>query len=119
MNMALNFIPFRTEVTPICSVRSSPLSTVEWYKDGKKLQKKGVVVESTVGDTWVEYELPLEEMGSTGYPADSTWVIDEDRLGVYECRAKNYLGEASAQVDIFRSCHEQMSGKRCWKMLKN
>ena len=113
MSIELSFLPVRTKVTPLCIVTSSPLSTVEWYKDGNKMQETGFAVDS--GDTTVTHKLPLKEMGSRD-EADDTWVVDEERLGVYECRAKNYLGEASGAVEIFKSCDR--NGGRCFKVKK-
>ena len=45
-----------------------------------------------------------------------TWVINQDELGVYECRVQKYLGEASAAIEVFRSC-DRLSDD-CFKRLK-
>ena len=33
-----------TRVTPICNIEASPEATVEWYKDGQRMEEEGFVV---------------------------------------------------------------------------
>jgi hypothetical protein len=46
----------------------------------------------------------LEDMGLGHENYNNAWIINQDKLGVYECRAKKYLGEAFAAIDVYRCC---------------
>ena len=94
-----------TKLTPFCSVESSPAATVEWYKDGEKItelvREKGRthVMKKSVK----HYMAPLTM--SLGRDNDNnTWVFDQNNLGLYECRAINYLGTASAAIQVSKDC---------------
>ena len=55
---------------------------------------------------------PLKNMG-LGYNNEETdWVIEEDKLGVYECRVKNSLGESSDAIEVFKSCNYSQCYRR-------
>eukprot|EP00092_Neocalanus_flemingeri_P005204 GFUD01005597.1.p1 GENE.GFUD01005597.1~~GFUD01005597.1.p1 ORF type:complete len:128 (+),score=33.89 GFUD01005597.1:781-1164(+) len=100
----------------MCSITASPLATVEWYKDGQMIE---VEEDVTTGEEQVTHRLHLKEMGQ-GYRNDNeTWVLDQDRLGLYECRARNMMGEASLAMEIIRSCdldgHPLDEQVRCFK----
>ena len=102
-----------TRLTPICNIEASPEATVEWYKDGQKLEEEGFVV---TGNNYMSSRILLEEMGLGHENYNDTWVINQDKLGVYECRGQNYLGEASAAIDVYRSC-DRLSVD-CFKRVK-
>jgi len=102
-----------TRLTPICYVEASPEATVEWYKDGQKFEDDVVVAN---GIKRMSSRITLLEMGLGYENYNDTWVINQDKIGVYECRAKNYLGEASAAIDVYGSC-DRLS-KDCYKMVK-
>ena len=60
---------------------------------------------------------PLTEMGLGREQQDDTWVVDEDKLGIYECKAKNDIGEAFAAIDVFRKC--EWGGGECFSVKKD
>jgi len=98
-----------TRLTPTCYVEASPGATVEWYKNDQKLE---------VDDLNSLYsKIHLKEMGLGYENYNDTWVIDQDKIGVYECRARNYLGETSAAIDVYRSC-DRLTGEDCYKIVK-
>ena len=35
---------------------------------------------------------------------NATWVFDQKNLGLYKCRANNYLGTASAAIQVSKDC---------------
>ena len=94
-----------TKLTPFCTVESSPTATVEWYKDGEKItelvREKGRthVMKKSVK----HYMVPLT-MGLGRDNDNNTWVFDQNNLGLYECRASNYLGTASAAIQVSKDC---------------
>jgi len=102
-----------THLTPICYVEATPEATVEWYKNGQKFEEDDVVVKE---NNSMNSRILLRNMGLGHENYNDTWVIDQDRIGVYECRAKNYLGEASAAIDVYGSC-DRLS-KDCFKRVK-
>jgi len=72
------------EVEITCTVHASPVAKVTWFKDGKLLEPKNNVI-SRRGN---RHTLLLPG------------IIEGDKNGSYECRAKNSLGEASASTDV-------------------
>ena len=103
-----------TELTPFCVVTSVPNATVEWYKDGVKLNGNNTVEGYAYSDKLCHNYGPITGMGQGWHPKKN-WALDKDKLGIYECRAKNYLGEASAKIAIVDRCDT----KKCWKRVKN
>ena len=97
--------------TPICIVEARPNATVEWFKDGNKLPGNDQI---EINDDGVYHKYPLTQMGfsSAKDAVNSSWAFDEAKLGVYKCRAQNYIGATTAAFNIFRRC--DITGVRCW-----
>eukprot|EP00092_Neocalanus_flemingeri_P017182 GFUD01018583.1.p1 GENE.GFUD01018583.1~~GFUD01018583.1.p1 ORF type:complete len:378 (+),score=82.05 GFUD01018583.1:64-1197(+) len=111
---SINYSGYWTELKLICSVTAFPLATVEWYKDGQMME-----VEEDVTTRFVEvtHRLHLKEMGQGRWNDNETWVLDQDRLGLYECRARNMMGEASRAMEIISSC-DRDGQVQCFKRVK-
>jgi len=97
--------------TPTCIVEAWPNATVEWFKDGNKLPENDQI---EIKDDGVYYGYPLTQMGFSSIKdaVNSSWSFDEAKLGVYECRAQNYIGTTTAAFNIFRRC--DITGLQCW-----
>jgi len=72
------------EVEIVCTVHASPLAKVDWFKDGKLLPPKENVITKRLN----KHILVLPG------------IIKGDKIGRYECRAKNALGEAAASTQV-------------------
>jgi len=72
------------EVEIVCTVHASPAAKVEWFKDGDLLPPK----ENVITRRGNKHILLLPG------------IIKGDKIGLYECRAKNALGEASASTEV-------------------
>ena len=95
-----------TMLTPFSTVESSPTAKVlDWYKDGEMItelvREKGRthVMKKSVK----HYMAPLT-MGLGRDNDNDTWVFDQKNLGLYECRANNYLGTSSAAIQVSKDC---------------
>lgn len=97
--------------TPTCIVEAWPNATVKWFKDGNKLPENDQI---EIKDDGVYYGYPLTQMGFSSIKdaVNSSWSFDEAKLGVYECRAQNYIGTTTAAFNIFRRC--DITGLQCW-----
>lgn len=72
------------EVEIVCTVHASPAAKVEWFKDGDFLPPKKNVI-TRRGNKHILL-LP--------------GIMKGDKIGLYECRAKNALGEAAASTEV-------------------
>eukprot|EP00092_Neocalanus_flemingeri_P080971 GFUD01101061.1.p1 GENE.GFUD01101061.1~~GFUD01101061.1.p1 ORF type:complete len:406 (-),score=87.89 GFUD01101061.1:78-1232(-) len=111
---SLDYTRYWTELMLMCSITASPLATVEWYKDGQMIE---VEEDVTTGEEQVTHRLHLKEMGQGYNNKNETWVLDQDRLGLYECRARNMMGEASGAMEIISSC-DRDGQVQCFKRVK-
>merc|ERR1740137_445104 len=71
-----------SDIKITCTIHASPISTVEWYKNGERLMVKGNVI---------------SKRGNR-----NTLLLTEqlEKTGRYECKATNNLGEASAGLEV-------------------
>jgi len=72
------------EVEIVCTVHASPAAKVDWYKDGELLAPK----ENVITRRGNKHTILLPG------------IAKGDKLGRYECRAKNALGEATASTEV-------------------
>ena len=94
-----------TQLEPKCTVTSSPKATVDWYKDGHKIEEnENMIINMITGKNENRHTLRLKGMGLGMLNEDVVSSLRDNRLGVYECRAKNELGEASRAIKVFGSC---------------
>lgn len=73
-----------TDLRLICTVHASPMATVKWYKDNQLM----VVKNNVISKRGNRHTLLL--MG----------VTQEDVTGIFECKANNILGGASAILEM-------------------
>jgi len=73
-----------TDLRLICTVHASPMATVKWYKDNHLM----VVKDNVISKRGNRHTLLL--MG----------VTQEDVTGIFECKANNVFGEASAVLEM-------------------
>ena len=108
-----------TAVSFTCFIHASPSGTLEWYKDGHLMEMNEnvtIVIPEERNNTQPlrlrpRHTLHLKGMG---HRLD-TEVLREDRLGIYKCRVKNELGEASAAVEVFDDCNDD---RKCLKRVR-
>jgi len=77
------------EVEIVCTVHASPSAKVDWFKDGKLLPPKENVITKRLN----RHILVLPG------------IIKGDKIGRYECRAKNALGEAAASTQVKKTAN--------------
>jgi len=73
-----------TDLRLICTVHASPMATVKWYKDNQLM----VIKDNVISKRGNRHTLLL--MG----------VTQEDVTGIFECKANNIFGEASAILEM-------------------
>eukprot|EP00092_Neocalanus_flemingeri_P080969 GFUD01101059.1.p1 GENE.GFUD01101059.1~~GFUD01101059.1.p1 ORF type:complete len:393 (-),score=98.55 GFUD01101059.1:102-1217(-) len=98
-----------------CIITASPLDTEEWYKDGQLME---VEEDVTTGEEQVTHRLNMNDMGRGSINDNETWVLEQDRLGLYEyCRANIGMGEAYGAFELISSCERRQA--QCYKIVKD
>jgi len=78
------------EVEITCTVHASPSATVEWFRDGTRLEPK----ENVISKRGNRHTLFL------------SGIVKVDQIGNYECKAKNRFGEATASTEVSTISHK-------------
>merc|ERR1719495_765450 len=105
-----------TRLTPQCHIDAHPAPAVEWFKDGEIVEYlETEIIHDSRDENKYRSEITLSDMGLGYMNTNTSWTIGQDKLGVWECRVKNYLGETSAALEVFSSC--DLKTQECYKIV--
>jgi len=107
-----------TRLEPECFIDAYPESTVEWFKDGERVEDLETdIIQDRREKNKYSSKITLTDMGLGYRNTNTSWRIGQDKLGVYECRVKNNLGQTSAALEVFNSCDRETQ-QDCYRIVK-